>query len=1114
MKYLLSILAAATYATAQSVSGSAEGFASGVTGGGSATPVYPADTAELESLLSSEGEQVIVLTKTYDFTGTTATGTACYSWGTGEGCQLILQDDCGDTPSTTATYDAAGKTPIPVASDKTLLGVGSEGVIKGKGLSFTDNVSNIIVQNIKITDLNPEYVWGGDALTFDGSSNIWIDHVETSLIGRVHYVFGYNANSGITLSNNFINGETTYSTSCDGYQYWGMELVGENDSITFKGNYLYKTSGRSPALSGTTKFHACNNVWSDNNGHAIEGNEQGQGLFEGNVFQDVTTVVSSANWEAGDLFLSSADGTGNDACASYIGRNCASSIYTNDGGDYTSYTDVSWLGDWSGLTIAECAEASAGPSGLVTAKTLLQNFPPGTFSAAIFEEKPRIGGLWAVDYPSTHCISWPTPHLPHDHFREQDRGRATVDPWMRTNLSRFSVAFSDLAWETALGDDVPVFPYAWEVRKYLEKYAQTYIPKECFNLGKRVLSVARRGCGIKTEDRAGWEVSWVEDWYASGHFGSPRIPLIPGLEDISSTVHSSELQSPENIDRLLEKSPEGGKLVVIGGSMSGVEAATSLALHLSSLSFSPGPSNQEHNYEVWHIGTGPYWVLPTYLPHQYAKDTQENTMPFVPLDLSLYDIARRPPGMTGVVFGPASQDQIRKRNKFFRDMLGEEYSKLGSVHLAVNQGGENQRPPWVGIADHYAEFVRSGAIKTLAGRASSVTNESDIATMNIDTSVGMARLSEIAAVVMATGFEPSESLSFLPDDVLSTLEYSKDDHFLPLVLDNMSSAHSEISDLGFVGFYRGAFWGPAELQAQSLAQTWAAADLENGISASLSKEEKRSRESERQRVRDFRNFRPTSLRGQFPLGDYVGLMESFARRLRRPRLPLGINSDTNVQPAGPVVPARYAPVDRDTLLEYPPLKEVEITMKALNSALLPEPGQASVGTTAAIFRALHGSWCSERIVSRAGGEEVESCGKTTFYPRYPSGPMYEAEYLCKEDANDGSVVKTAITVYRLRNTSRFPGQAGISVWFVDGKSYPNSAAELALELQVGPVGKVMDSGEILIRAVATCESDMEQHTYEFHFDRVAINNWCHHVVWTSKSRVRRQTTWYSRQNDL
>jgi pectate lyase len=151
MKYLLSLALSATLATAQSVSGSAEGFASGVTGGGDATPVYPADAAELESLLS------------------------------GEGCQAILQDDCGSDPSTMATYDAAGPTPIPVASDKTLLGEG-EGAIKGKGLSFTDGVSNIIVQNIKITDLNPAYVWGGDALSFDGSSLIWIDHVEVPFL--------------------------------------------------------------------------------------------------------------------------------------------------------------------------------------------------------------------------------------------------------------------------------------------------------------------------------------------------------------------------------------------------------------------------------------------------------------------------------------------------------------------------------------------------------------------------------------------------------------------------------------------------------------------------------------------------------------------------------------------------------------------------------------------------------------------------------------------------------------------------------------------------------------------------------------------------------------------
>lgn len=51
----------------------------------------------------------------------------------------------------------------------------------------------------------------------------------------MHYVFGFGANSRIELTNNFLNGSTPYSTGCDGYQYWGMELVGADDTITFKG---------------------------------------------------------------------------------------------------------------------------------------------------------------------------------------------------------------------------------------------------------------------------------------------------------------------------------------------------------------------------------------------------------------------------------------------------------------------------------------------------------------------------------------------------------------------------------------------------------------------------------------------------------------------------------------------------------------------------------------------------------------------------------------------------------------------------------------------------------------------------------------------------------------
>jgi pectate lyase len=183
MKYtsiLIQALSALTHlVSAQTVVGVAEGFAKGVTGGGNASPVYLANIDQLKAYLTDASPRVIVLNKVFDFTSSegTESGTACASWGTGSSCQKIIQSSCGSVPAITGTWYKAARTPIDVASDKTILGVGSSGVIKGKGLRFRGGAKNIIVQNVAVTDLNPEYVWGGDAISFDGSDLIWIDHV-------------------------------------------------------------------------------------------------------------------------------------------------------------------------------------------------------------------------------------------------------------------------------------------------------------------------------------------------------------------------------------------------------------------------------------------------------------------------------------------------------------------------------------------------------------------------------------------------------------------------------------------------------------------------------------------------------------------------------------------------------------------------------------------------------------------------------------------------------------------------------------------------------------------------------------------------------------------------
>jgi pectin lyase len=222
---------------ALAVTGAAEGFAKGVTGGGSASPVYPTTTAQLVSYLTDSQARVIHLDRTFDFTGSegSATEQGCAPWGTGSACQLAINQNgwCDNyqpnAPKVTVKYDKAGTLGINVKSNKSIIGIGNKGVIKGKGLRLVSGVQNIIIQNVHITNLNPQYVWGGDAITLDNVDMVWIDHVTTSLIGRQHIVLGNNASNRVTISNCKIDGTTSWSATCDGHHYWGLYFTGSND---------------------------------------------------------------------------------------------------------------------------------------------------------------------------------------------------------------------------------------------------------------------------------------------------------------------------------------------------------------------------------------------------------------------------------------------------------------------------------------------------------------------------------------------------------------------------------------------------------------------------------------------------------------------------------------------------------------------------------------------------------------------------------------------------------------------------------------------------------------------------------------------------------------------
>ncbi|KAJ5826933.1 FAD-dependent pyridine nucleotide-disulfide oxidoreductase [Penicillium robsamsonii] len=689
----------------------------------------------------------------------------------------------------------------------------------------------------------------------------------------------------------------------------------------------------------------------------------------------------------------------------------------------------------------------AGPSGLVTAKTLLHNFPRGTFSPIIFEGQNKVGGLW-----SSHCSPNRVNGPP-----------VTLDPRMRTNLSRFTVAFSDLAWESVISDtDVPVFPQATQVGEYLAYYAERYVPAHVLRLGSRVVRTIRR---VEDGD-VKWNIQWIEESaeethpgslddgvssedfdllvIASGYFAQQYIPNIPGLSQFQGQIiHSSLLHSEREQLPFNKTKDANGQIVVIGGSMSGVEAASAVALHQSSSALSTNRIPHPQETKVHHIHSRPFWALPTYLPHEASDGIPS----FLPLDLAMYDLGRRPPGPIEYTLGPVPEERAVKMNSYFHSLLGSDYEKyahMGSPHHEQSRA----QPPWVAIGNDYAEFVRCGAIQPSIGRVTCINSDPNTkqASVQYKGPDGVKTIENVAAIVMATGFTPYKSLSLLPDEVLTTLEYSKTDPFSPLILDKGGTIRSEIPDVGFVGFYRGPYWGVMEMQARFLGKLWSGENK-----ACETNDQKES-------LRSLRCAHPDLDRGQFPMADYVGLMESFSKDLDITRSAL-----LGDPRSGPVVPARYLYDPTDT--------EAEKTLGALRDALV--PGHvAQKAAASAIFRALHGMW---KFSKQTGGREIS--GTLAFYPRYPTSPMYDREYVC---------VETFVGSGEQQHTMRL-AEAGfdatrIEIWLGVDKS----AGRLTQVWELTPLCQEKNETGYVISAKGF---DSVEYLYTFHFKGVSILSW-------------------------
>jgi dimethylaniline monooxygenase (N-oxide forming) len=382
------------------------------------------------------------------------------------------------------------------------------------------------------------------------------------------------------------------------------------------------------------------------------------------------------------------------------------------------------------------AVLGTGPSGLAAAKALLEL----GLSPVVFEAAANAGGMWEAS------------------------GRGAWSDFARTNISRYSCVFSDLAWPA----DSDVFPIRRDLMRYLRHYADAFDLLRHVRFGTQVTAVCPEGDGrwrIDWQEAAGrvGAASYDHVVIASGFFTTPFIPAFPGLSDFAGKVlHSSACDSTA----MLREQFTGKRVLVVGAAFSGTEIASELA------------SMAHVTVTLRH----PMWFLPRWVPATEGG-------PHYPLDLVIYN--RRD-----------DNPMLGDRNLFLRRVGGD--PGAASPELAFDRGPE--LPATIIISDEFLDLVRNRALQvkrsaTLRFDRSGVTY-ADGTTQALD------------AVILGTGF--SAELPFLDRTVLNRIDFDARDQLQPKLL-HRNMFHPDLPGLSFIGHYRGPNFPIMELQSRWIA---------------------------------------------------------------------------------------------------------------------------------------------------------------------------------------------------------------------------------------------------------------------------------------------------------
>ncbi|WP_436530647.1 pectate lyase family protein [Actinoplanes sp. HUAS TT8] len=181
-----------------------------------------------------------------------------------------------------------------VASNKTVIGVGSASGVTGGGLNLS-GVKNVIIRNLVFKNA------ADDSINVqEGTTNVWIDHNDLSN--------GYDGLIDIKRGSDFITVSWNHLHNHD-----KSMLLGHSDDnsaqdlghlrVTYVHNWFDGTNQRHPRVRFANPVHVLNNYYSNIGSYGVASTENAGVFVERNYFENVAnpTVTQTGDSDSGNL---------------------------------------------------------------------------------------------------------------------------------------------------------------------------------------------------------------------------------------------------------------------------------------------------------------------------------------------------------------------------------------------------------------------------------------------------------------------------------------------------------------------------------------------------------------------------------------------------------------------------------------------------------------------------------------------------------------------------------------------------------------------------------------------------------------------------------------------